>query len=506
MKKPLVLMILDGWGYSEEKENNAVYSANTPNLDYYIKNYPDTLLKCSGKDVGLPDGLMGNSEVGHLNIGAGRIVYQDISRIDKSIKDRSFFKNEFFLKAYKIAKENNSKIHLIGLLSDGGVHSMDTHLYSLIKMYADLGFKDLIVHPIFDGRDTAPMVGDKYLSELINVFEEHGTGRLGAISGRYFAMDRDKRWDRVKKAYDVLTGAKEKEKINPIDYVKESHKKGIGDEFIEPALFGESIKDKDVIIFFNFRSDRARELTKSFIEKDFNFFKKDKNIELSYFLTMTEYDNTFKVDNAFPKQSLKNIMGEVISNHGMNQLRIAETEKYAHVTFFFNGGVEENFSNEDRILINSPREVATYDLKPEMSALEVTDKLLENLNKYDFVVVNYANCDMVGHTGNFDATVKAVETVDKCSARIIKKVLDLDGMVFLTADHGNAEKMKEEGDYHTAHTTNDVRFIIIANSLTKNCYKLRKGRLSDIMPTILYFMGIEKPAEVTGENLIINKC
>lgn len=508
MKKPVVLMILDGWGYSESKQDNAVCSAETPNLDKYTKDYPSTFLKCSGLDVGLPKGFMGNSEVGHLNIGAGRVVYQELTRIDKSIEDGDFYTNKNILKAFETAKNNKSKVHLLGLLSDGGVHSHINHVEAFFELSKRIGFKDIVVHPFFDGRDTAPKIGDTFLQKIYDIISKYGFGSIGTVCGRYYAMDRDKRWERVYRAYNALVCGSPTTKETPLDYIKLSHKKDIGDEFIEPVCFdiSKTISDNDVVVFYNFRADRAREITTALTAKDFSGFTREKLPNISYYLCMTEYDDKFNLPIAFSKQNLSNIIGEVVSNNGLKQLRIAETEKYAHVTFFFNGGKEKPFNGEDRILINSPKEVATYDLKPQMSAFEVTEKLLKELDRdfYDFIVVNYANCDMVGHTGFFDAAVKAVETVDSCSGRVIQKVLEKSGVVFLTADHGNAEKMKDNGEPHTAHTTNDVRFLII-NDKDKDIKLKKSGKLADIMPTILNFMGIKIPSEVTGENLVENK-
>ncbi|MEI6092053.1 MAG: 2,3-bisphosphoglycerate-independent phosphoglycerate mutase [bacterium] len=507
MKKPIMLMILDGWGYNPNKEDNAIYSAKTPNLDRLINDYPNTFIKCSGLDVGLPKGFMGNSEVGHLNIGAGRVVYQDLTRIDKAIEDGEFFNNENILNAFEKAKKNKSKLHLLGLLSDGGVHSHINHVEALISLSNKLNFKDLVVHPFFDGRDTAPKIGSRFLKELFGFFTKYNNGRIGCLSGRYFAMDRDNRWDRVEKAYNAMTIGVPFSEEDPIEYLKKSHANNIGDEFIEPACFDKNslISDGDVVIFYNFRADRAREITNSLTLETFSGFERRSKPKISYYLCMTEYDEKFKLPVAFPKQNLNNIFGEVISSNGLRQLRIAETEKYAHVTFFFNGGREEPFSGEDRALIDSPRDVATYDLKPEMSAIEVTNRLIKEIDKdvYDFIVVNYANCDMVGHTGIFEAAVKAIETVDSCVGVITKKIIEKGGTVFLTADHGNAEKMKELNSPHTAHTTNDVRFVVINPGKTTKI-NLREGKLADIMPTILDYMGLNIPKEVTGKTLIIS--
>ena len=505
MRRPIVLMILDGWGYSSLKEDNALYSAKTPNLDHYTSNYPGTILKCSGLEVGLPKGFMGNSEVGHLNIGAGRVVYQELTRIDKAIEDGDFFTNENILKAFDAAKEKGTKVHFLGLLSDGGVHSHINHVEAIFELAKRIGFKDVVIHPFFDGRDTAPKIGDVYLKRIDEMINKYGLGSIGSMSGRYYAMDRDTRWDRVERAYNALVCGVPLTKMSPMDYVKQSHKKGIGDEFIEPVCFDtdKTISDGDVVIFYNFRADRAREITAALATKEFKGFKRTKTPKLSYYLCMTEYDDKLGLPIAFAKQNLNNIMGEIISNNGLKQLRIAETEKYAHVTFFFNGGKEKPFPGEDRVLINSPKDVPTYDLKPQMSANEVTERLLQELERdyYDLIVVNYANCDMVGHTGFFDAAVKAVETVDSCVGKIVKKVMAMSGVVFLTADHGNVEKMKEGGQPHTAHTTSDVRFVVIDDK--DKTLKLKKcGKLADIMPTILCYMGLKIPKEVSGDNLI----
>jgi len=507
--KPTVLMILDGWGHREEKENNAVIEAKTPFLDSCANDYPWCLLTCSGEEVGLPESYMGNSEVGHLNIGAGRVVYQDFTRINKAIKDGSFFNNKVLKEVFDSSLRKNKRIHIIGLLSDGGVHSHIDHFKAVLEYAKRVSFSNIIVHPIFDGRDTAPMEADRHLKKLISYFKEYKLGSIGSISGRYYAMDRDNRWDRVERAYNVLTNCEPCLEIEAEAYIKESHKKNIGDEFIEPVCVNKDsiIKDQDSIIFLNFRSDRARQITRAFIEKDFNEFNRTKVVNLDIYATLTQYDETFKVPVLFSNQPLNKILGEVISNNDLHQLRIAETEKYAHVTFFFNGGEEKKFRKETRILIDSPREVKTYDLKPEMSANEVTNALLENIDKdlYDFIVVNYANCDMVGHTGIFEAAVKAVETVDKQAQRVVEKVLSQDGLVFITADHGNAELMlSSDGVKHTAHTTNPVKFIIVSKDLYKQKIDFIKQekKLADIAPTILDFMGIEKPAEMTGNSIV----
>ncbi len=500
-------MILDGWGYSPQSANNAIAQAKTPNLDRLIENYPHGLLKASGLDVGLPEGVMGNSEVGHTNIGAGRIVYQDLTRIDQAISDGSFFQNPVLNEAFRLAAEKGTKLHLIGLLSDGGVHSHIRHLEALIKFAQQQKFERLIVHPVFDGRDTAPMIGETFLEQLLGYFKQYGVGQLGTLSGRYYTMDRDTRWERIEKSYDAMTLGTPACPMDPVEYIKDSHQKGTGDEFIEPVCVNRqnNIEDNDVVIFFNFRSDRARQITRAFTEKTFDGFKKKQSPQLAQYVCMTEYDQQFGLPVAFPSPALVNNLGEVVSNSGLKQLRIAETEKYAHVTFFINGGSEIKFPNEDRILIDSPRDIPTYDKKPEMSAIPVTERLLQELDRdyYDLVIVNFANCDMVGHTGIMDATVKAVEIVDQCVGQVVDKVLQKDGLVFLTADHGNAEVMvDEQGRPQTAHTSNPVRYLIISNRYAPGSLKTRDGRLSDVLPTLLTLMNLKIPAEITGQNLV----
>ncbi len=509
MPIPYVLMILDGWGYSPETANNAIAQAKTPNIDGLIEKYPHGLLKASGLDVGLPEGLMGNSEVGHTNIGAGRIVYQDLTRIDQSIQDGSFFTNPVLGKAFELAAEKGTKLHLIGLLSDGGVHSHIRHLEALLQLAQNRQFKKLFVHPVFDGRDTAPMIGETFLQQLLGYFEKYGVGRLGTLSGRFYAMDRDTRWERIEKAYNALVLGQPALGSDPLDYLKQSHQKGIGDEFIEPVCVSpdSTIDEGDVVIFFNYRSDRARQMTRALTEKEFTGFTRQKWPLLSQYVCMTEYDQSFQLPVAFPSPALVNNLGEVISKNGLKQLRIAETEKYAHVTFFVNGGQEIKFPNEDRILIDSPRDIATYDQKPEMSAVPVTERLLQELDRdiYDFVIINFANCDMVGHTGMMDATIKAVEVVDQCVGKIVEKVLQKKGLVFLTADHGNAEVMMDaQGRPQTAHTSNPVRYIIISEQYPLGSLKTHDGRLADVMPTLLTLMNLPIPPEVTGQKLLDN--
>jgi len=507
-KKPVMLIVLDGWGIGKEYRGNAVYLANTPNFDKLKNRFPNTQLNASGLAVGLPEGQMGNSEVGHLNIGAGRIIYQELTKITKSIEDGDFFKNEQFLKAIENAKKNSSKLHLMGLVSDGGVHSHNTHLYALLELCARENFKNVYVHAFLDGRDVPPTIGKKHLTELQQKIDEIGVGKIATVSGRYYAMDRDKRWDRTKLAYDAIVLGKGNTDECPIDAVQKSYDNGINDEFVIPTVITENgkpiatIDSGDSIIFFNFRPDRARQITRAIVDDEFNGFEREKKVE-TFYVTMTEYDKTIEnVHVAFKTEIPNNTLGEYVSNLGLTQLRIAETEKYAHVTFFFNGGREVPFKNEDRVLIPSPK-VATYDLKPEMSAIEVKDEVINRLNqdKYDLIILNFANPDMVGHTGNVEAAIKAVETVDSCLGEIVDLLLEIGGKALITADHGNAEMMIDERDNSpiTSHTTNKVPLILVGEEQVK----LREGILADISPTILDIMGLEKPKEMTGESLII---
>jgi 2,3-bisphosphoglycerate-independent phosphoglycerate mutase len=506
---PVFLIILDGWGINNSlKTKNAFREANAPFIKSLFEKYPNAQLSASGEDVGLPEGQMGNSEVGHLNIGAGRIVYQDLTRITKAIKTGAIFTNEVLNKAFDIAKKNNSKLHLMGLVSDGGVHSHIDHLKGLLEFGRVKNYYNIVVHCFTDGRDTPPTSGINYIKDLADHLKNIGYGRIGLVSGRYYAMDRDKRWDRTKLAYDALTlGVAPFYAKDPISAVEMAYERGETDEFIKPTIVkqDESVKieNKDVVIFFNFRADRARQLTKALTEEKFIDFDRSFVPEIAYYVTMTLYDELFKnVHIAFPPELLKNILGEVLAEKKIRQLRIAETEKYAHVTYFFNGGEEKPFSLEDRCLIPSPRDVPTYDLKPEMSAYEVTEEVLKRLNtgEYEFVVLNYANMDMVGHTGVFEAAVKAVEAIDNCLSKLIPAILQKNGTIFLTSDHGNAEQMTEEdGKPHTAHTTNPVPFLFITKS---SSLKVRNGILADVAPTILSYMGIKKPPEMTGVSLL----
>lgn len=507
-KNPVMLMILDGFGISEKKEGNAVKAAYKPNFDRCISQYPHAELSASGSSVGLPEGQMGNSEVGHMNIGAGRIVYQDLSRITESIEDGSFFKNRALNKAMDNVIKNNSDLHLLGLVSPGGVHSHMDHLKGLLRFAKEKGIHRVYIHAFTDGRDVPPSSAVSYIKNINQYIDNIGVGKIATVSGRYYAMDRDKRWERVKLAYNALVYGKGNKARSALEAVENSYENGRTDEFIVPTVIetkgvpAATIKNGDSVIFFNFRPDRARQLTRAVVDDNFQEFKRDK-LDLE-FVTMTQYDSTINnVDIAFPNKYYKNTLGEYVSKMGKNQLRIAETEKYAHVTFFFNGGIETPNKNEDRVLVPSPK-VATYDLKPEMSAREVTSQLLSRLDmdKYDMIVLNFANPDMVGHTGVFKAAKAAVEVVDECLGKIVKKVLKKDGAVFITADHGNSEQMIDYSTHKpmTAHTTNKVPFIYVS----KNARPLREnGILADIAPTMLEVMGLDKPEEMTGQSLIL---
>lgn len=502
-RRPLLLIILDGYGLSGKKEGNAIAHAKTPNLDGLFSTYPHSILEASGESVGLPQGQMGNSEVGHLNIGAGRMVYQDLTRITKSIREGDFFRNKTLLDALNNVSIHNSSLHLMGLLSDGGVHSHISHLYVLLDLAKEHGIKKVYIHAFLDGRDVPPKSAMAYIEKAEKKMRESG-GEFATISGRYYSMDRDRRWDRVKKAYDAMTAgigiAAETASLAVLD----AYDRGETDEFVSPTVIIKHgkpvsvISDNDSIIFFNFRSDRAREITRTFIDGNFKDFTR-KLHPRTHFVCLTRYDGTFNVPVAFPPESLKNILADVLSRHRLKQLRIAETEKYAHVTFFFNGGAETPVEGEDRILIPSPK-VATYDLQPEMSAYLVTDEVVKavSLGKYDVIILNYANLDMVGHTGIFNAAVKAVESVDECIGIVFDASTRAGGLLIITADHGNAEQMIDEaGGIHTAHTSNPVPFLFCDKSV-----RLRNGILADIAPTLLDVLGIEKPQEMTGRSLI----
>ena len=508
-KKPLVLLILDGYGYSEKTQYNAVRAAKTPVYDQ-LWNHPNSLIDTSGMAVGLPEGQMGNSEVGHMTIGAGRVVYQSFTRINKAISDGDFFTNPVYVDAIDNAIKNQNAVHILGLLSDGGVHSHQDHIYTMIKMAAQRGAKEIYLHAFLDGRDTAPRSAEASLAKADAVFKEVGVGRTASIVGRYFALDRDNRWDRVKAAYDVMvTGDAEFDALTSVEGLQAAYARGENDEFVKATIIcGEdeevaTINDGDSVIFMNFRPDRAREITNALIDENFSGFDRgDTHPAIAKFVQTTEYASSIKAPIAFPPEDLTNSFGEYLSSLGKTQLRIAETEKYAHVTFFFNAGNEVVYPGEDRILVPSPQ-VATYDLKPEMSAPEVTDKLVEAIEsgKYDAIICNYANCDMVGHSGLFDAAVKAVEAVDVCLGRVLAAVEKVGGEALITADHGNVEEMfdEETGQPHTQHSTLPVPFIFFSK---RNAVMEKGGSLADVAPTMLHLMNIAQPKEMTGRNLI----
>ncbi len=508
--KPVLLIILDGWGLSPTTKGNAIALARTPNLDQLMQAYPHTRLQCSGRAVGLPDGIMGNSEVGHLNMGAGRIVYQDLLRIDMAIQDGTFFENDTINGLMDTVRQKESKLHLMGLVSDGGVHSQFTHLQALLALSKKKGLKRVHVHAITDGRDTPPDSGIAYLRRLSAHMAKTGCGRIASVCGRYWAMDRDNRWDRVERAYRLYTRGEGVPEKDPLKGIQNAYLRGETDEFIQPIVITgkngaptATIEDEDGVFFFNFRADRAREITRALTEESFDAFSRNPRPRLGGFVSMTLYDERFTFPVAFPPVHLKKILGEVISDFGCRQLRIAETEKYAHVTYFFNGGEEKAFPLEDRCLIPSPRQVPTYDLKPEMSAPEITREVLSRIrrDRYDFIVLNFANMDMVGHTGNLKAAVSACETVDRCVGEIVSEVLATQGVALITADHGNAEVMLDEnGHIHTAHTTNPVPCILV--DPTRRRAPLKEGILADIAPTLLGLMGIEPPKEMTGTALL----
>ena len=501
-KTPTTLIIMDGFGLRHETEGNAVAAAATPRLEQFFQEFAHTELSASGLDVGLPAGQMGNSEVGHTNIGAGRVVFQDLPRISKAIDDGSFFENPAYVRAMDACREHNSSLHLMGLLSDGGVHSHLEHLFALMKMARDRGLEKVYIHAFLDGRDVSPTSGADFVARTVEKCRELGVGKIATVMGRFYAMDRDKRWDRVEAAYDAMVYG-EGAAINPVPVtaVKNAYANGVTDEFVEPVICDPdgTISDHDSVIFFNFRPDRAREITRAFVDPDFNGFTR-QYFPVTFVCT-TEYDATMpNVEVAYPRLSVRNGLGEYLSSMGLTQLRIAETEKYAHVTFFFNGGVETQFPGEDRVLVPSPK-VATYDLQPEMSADEVADKCVERIESgaYDVIILNFANCDMVGHTGVFDAAVRAVETVDTCVGRVVDATMKMGGIAMITADHGNAEVMTQpDGSPMTAHTTNPVPFILCGAGT-----ELRKGRLADIAPTILDVMGLAVPEEMDGQTLIV---
>ena len=500
-KTPTTLIIMDGFGLANASDDNAVSLAQTPVLDRLFREYANTTLSASGLDVGLPDGQMGNSEVGHTNIGGGRVVFQDLPRISRAIDDGSFFKNEAYNKAMDNCLKNGSSLHLYGLLSDGGVHSHIQHLFALLQMAKDKGLERVYVHCFLDGRDVSPTSGKGFVQELCDKCAEIGVGKIATVMGRYYAMDRDKRWERVQMAYDAMVYGEGVHNADPVDAVAKSYANGVTDEFVEPVVCDSegTIGDNDSVIFFNFRPDRAREITRAIVDPEFDGFQRE--FFPTTYVCNTEYDASMpNVLVAWPRVAVKNGLGEYLSSMGMTQLRIAETEKYAHVTFFFNGGVEKQYPGEDRVLVPSPK-VATYDLQPEMSAFEVCDKCVERIESgaYDVIILNFANCDMVGHTGVLEAAVKAVETVDTCVGKVVDATLKMGGIAMITADHGNAEDMKQEdGSPMTAHTTNLVPFILCGAGS-----ELRTGRLADIAPTILDVLGLACPPEMDGRTLIV---
>ena len=507
--RPLLLCILDGWGYSENEYFNAIRTAKTPVWDSLWAHYPHSLVRCSGAEVGLPSGQMGNSEVGHLNLGAGRVVYQEFTRVSRSVKTGSFFSNATLTEAVDVAIKNDKAVHILGLLSPGGVHSHEEHIHAMVKLAVERGASKVYIHAFLDGRDTPPKSAADSLSAMQQVIDEVGGGRIASLIGRFFAMDRDHRWPRIQAAYDLITGCKT-EFVAPdaMSALEMAYARGETDEFIQatsiqpPGKELACVNDGDVIVFMNYRSDRARQITRPFIEENFDAFERAKQPKLGMFVSLTEYSADYTLPVAFPPERFVNVLGEVLSNLGMHQLRIAETEKYAHVTFFFNGGREEPFEGEDRILIPSPQ-VPTYDQEPQMSAQELTDRLIEAIesDKYDVIICNYANPDMVGHTGNMEATVQALEVIDHCLDRLRKAIATKDGEMLITADHGNAEQMRGEdtGQAHTAHTSNPVPLVYFGE---RELEMIDGGSLADIAPTMLHLLGIKQPTEMNGHSLL----
>jgi 2,3-bisphosphoglycerate-independent phosphoglycerate mutase len=502
---PVVLMILDGWGISEHKEGNAIAQSNTENMDRLLAQYGHSQLFCSGEYVGLPEGQQGNSEVGHLNLGAGRVVYQELTRINKAVREHTLQDNPAFQNVMAHCMEQNKALHLMGLVSPGGVHSHSSHLYGLLEMAAAKGLKEVYVHCFLDGRDVGPSTGLGFVEELEDKLQQIGVGRIATVSGRYYAMDRDNRWERVEKAYRAMTAGAGETAASAVEAVQQSYDKGETDEFVLPTVVQADgkpvavIQAGDGVIFFNFRGDRAREISKAFVNREFDGFSREY-LGVQY-VAMTQYEEGLDMTVAFPPQDLQNTLGQVLADNQVKQFRVAETEKYAHVTFFFNGGVEEPNPLEDRLLVPSPK-VATYDLQPEMSAIEVKDKLIEAIKggEYPFILVNFANTDMVGHTGIPEAAQKAVETVDKCVGEVADAVKNAGGVLLITADHGNAEQMVDpvKGTPHTAHTANPVPFVV----MSAEPYTVKDGSLQDVAPTVLKLLGIDKPADMTGESLI----
>ena len=507
--RPAVLMILDGWGISPSSDNNAVCQANTPNLDNLFNTVTHTQIGASGQDVGLPDGQMGNSEVGHLNLGAGRVVYQDLTRISRSIEDGSLASNEALTTALSSLRASGGKLHLMGLLSDGGVHSHNSHLYALIALAKQAGIRDICIHAFLDGRDTPPKSGSDYLKQLEDELQRQQAGQVCSVIGRFYAMDRDNRWDRVERAFRAVTEGIGVACNSSSEAIASAYAVDQTDEFVEPRIIIRdnqpigTVDDGDTVIFYNFRSDRAREITRALTETNFTGFARNKTPQLNSFVCLTEYDETFDLPVAFPSDSYPNGLGEVIATNNRRQLRIAETEKYAHVTFFFNGGREEPFTGEDRALIPSPTDVATYDQKPAMSAIAVTDEMIKRIesDKYDLIILNYANPDMVGHTGILSAAIEAMQTVDACVGRVVAAVEKIGGTALITADHGNCEQMTDSnGGIHTAHSTNPVPLLLVGGA---DGVTLREGILADIAPTLLELIGLDQPHEMTGSSLLV---
>ncbi|AJC49259.1 2,3-bisphosphoglycerate-independent phosphoglycerate mutase [Allofrancisella guangzhouensis] len=507
MKQTTLLVILDGWGYSENDYFNAIRNANTPTWDSIWQSFPKTLINASSLDVGLPRGQMGNSEVGHVNIGSGRVVYQELTKIDKAISENSFGKNQALCEAINNVLKNGSNLHILGLLSEGGVHSHQEHIFEIIKVAKQKGVKRVFLHVFLDGRDTPPRSARESIEKADKLLSDLGLGYIASVSGRYYAMDRDNRWDRVEKAYNTIVNA-DAEYIcdSAVEALEQSYMRDQSDEFVVPTSIKKNdelvtIENNDSVIFMNFRADRARELSHAFVDSEFTNFERDKLLKIN-FTTLTEYDSKLKCNVAFPPEQPVNTLGEILAKNHKTQLRISETEKYPHVTFFFNGGKEDKFEGEDRILIPSPK-IPTYDLQPEMSAPEVTNKLVDAINsgKYDCIVCNYANSDMVGHTGNYEATLQAIEHLDKCLTRLKDAILDRNGNMFITADHGNADMMvnPETHKPHTAHTTNPVPFIYVGHK--EASLNIENGKLSDIAPTILEVMSIPQPSEMTGKSI-----
>ena len=511
MKKPTVLLILDGYGLNEKEEGNAIKQAKTPVMDRLMKEYPFVQGSASGMSVGLPDGQMGNSEVGHLNMGAGRIVYQELTRITKEIEEGTFFENEALVKAMENVKKNDSALHFYGLLSDGGVHSHNTHMYGVLEMAKKFGIEKVYFHAFLDGRDTPPASAADYMQQMVDKMAEIGVGEVATVSGRYYAMDRDTNWDRTEKAYVALTKGEGVKATDPVQAIKDSYAQDVTDEFMLPTVIEKdgkpvaTIQDNDSVVFCNFRPDRARQITRAFCADDFDGFNREKKLNLVY-VCFTEYDVTIpNTDIAFKKEEIVNTFGEWIANNGMKQARIAETEKYAHVTFFFNGGIEEPNKNEDRVLVDSPKYVPTYDKKPRMSVYTVCDELSKAIvdGDYDVIICNFANPDMVGHTGVLPSAIKAIEAIDECVGEVVNFVEQVGGQMFITADHGNAEQLidYETGEPHTAHTTNPVPFILV--NADPGVKLAEGGVLADIVPTMIDMMGMEQPKEMTGHSLLI---